>query len=61
MVVFSSLEAARRAGFRWFEYSREYQLHVVQLDQWTPRGRIRALAFARPSEEERSGLQGGAT
>jgi hypothetical protein len=53
MTVFSSLAQAQREGFRWLEYSREYGLHVVEIDFATPRGRVRALAFARPEPGER--------
>jgi len=52
MIGFSSIEAANREGFVWLEYSTEYQLHVVQRDWATPRGRVRALGFARPSPQE---------
>jgi len=51
------MEAATRAGFRWYSFSAEYHLHVVELDRATPRGRVRALAFARPTEGDLRDLE----
>jgi hypothetical protein len=52
VIVFSSMQKALEAGFRWLDFNREYDLHVVELDVATPRGRVRALAFARPDRSD---------
>jgi hypothetical protein len=49
MMVFQSLESARRAGFRWVEFVEDYELHRVELDWLRPDGRrVKMLAWARP-------------
>jgi len=53
MVVFSSLAAAIQAGFRWYAFSRSERLHIVELDRAGSNGhRVKALAFAVPTDEE---------
>lgn len=53
MYVFSSLQAAQSAGFRWYAFSEAEGLHIVELDQRRSSGkRMKALAFARPSPDE---------
>jgi hypothetical protein len=53
VIVFSSLAAAQREGFRWFEYLHEQQLHRVERDVQRPDGkRVKMLAFALPQSEE---------
>jgi hypothetical protein len=48
MTIFSSVEAALRHGFVWFEFDRRLGLHVVVRDDRRVDGRrVRALAFAR--------------
>lgn len=55
VIVFSSLAAAQREGFRWFEYLPEQQLHRVERDAVRPDGkRVKMLAFALPQSEEPS-------
>jgi hypothetical protein len=51
MFIFSSLQAARRAGFQWFERSVSSNLHIVVQDGLNRGRRQRALAFARCNEE----------
>jgi len=48
MVIFSSLQAAHKAGFQWF--AREGEFEVVFMDGVHPRTRQRqrSLAFAYP-------------
>lgn len=49
MIVFSSLEEARRHGFSWYEFNRSLELHVVVRDFLRGDGRrVRALAYAKP-------------
>jgi len=53
LIVFSSLAAAQREGFRWFEYLPDQQLHRVERDAQRPDGkRVKMLAFARPQADE---------
>ncbi len=53
MYVFSSLEAALNAGFRWSAYLADEQLHLVEVDRVDRAGRrVRALALARRDDAE---------
>ncbi|MFN8605988.1 MAG: hypothetical protein U0931_00540 [Vulcanimicrobiota bacterium] len=53
MIVFSSLSAALREGYRWSEYLPYEQLHRVERDVQRPDGkRIKMLAFAKPQPED---------
>jgi hypothetical protein len=47
MIVFSSLEAARREGFQPFDFDREQNLFVVQADMRRSSYRVKMLALAR--------------
>ncbi|MHB2015875.1 MAG: hypothetical protein ACYCW6_02905 [Candidatus Xenobia bacterium] len=55
MVVFSSLEAAQREGFKWYAFNVDYKLHVVELDRRSRRvinQREKLMAFAHPSPQD---------
>ena len=53
MVVFSSLEAAKREGFEWLEFQTKTEMHVVVKTMTRRDGlKQRALAFAKPSLAE---------
>ncbi len=53
MVVFSSLVAAYREGFRWSEFLPQQKLHRVERDVRRADGkRVKMLAFAQPEPEE---------
>jgi hypothetical protein len=53
LIVFSSLSAARREGYRWSEFLPYEQLHRVERDAQRPDGkRVKMLAFARPEPDE---------
>ena len=50
MYVFSNLDAARQAGFYWFDFDRESGLHIVESDRLRSDGRReKSHAFARQS------------
>lgn len=49
MMTFSSVEAAERYGFRWFEYREDMGLHLVLRRYIRSDGLlVRQLAWARP-------------
>ena len=54
MVVFISLEAAQREGFKWYCYHVDYKLHVVELDRPGRRDshREKLMAFACPGPHD---------
>ncbi len=53
MVVFSSLEKAKEHGFRWVEFRRDLEVHLVERVDTRFDGLLaRSLAFARPLPEE---------
>lgn len=53
MIVFSSLIAALREGYRWSEYLPSEKLHRVERDAQRPDGkRVKMLAFARPQPDD---------
>ncbi|MBS2040288.1 hypothetical protein JST97_35200 [bacterium] len=53
MIIFSSLSAALREGYRWSEYLQHEQLHRVERDVRRPDGkRVKMLAFAKPQPED---------
>ncbi len=52
MTVFTSLAAAITAGFSWYSFSREYNLHIVRIDFARNGRRVGALAFAKINPEE---------
>jgi len=53
MIIFSSLAAAHREGFRWLEFLPQQQLHRVERDVQRPDGkRVKMLALARPEPED---------
>ncbi len=47
-MIFSSVEAAQRHGFKWLEFDRKLGLHLMVRDDRRADGlRVRALAYAR--------------
>ena len=49
-MIFSSVEAAQRHGFKWLEFDRKLGLHLMVRDDRRADGlRVRALAYARAS------------
>lgn len=55
MTIFTSVEAAQRHGFVWYEHDRSLGLHlVVREDRRSDGLRVRAVAFARDSAFEPS-------
>lgn len=51
MVIFSSLVAALREGYRWVEFLPATGLHRVERDVMRGDGkRVKMMAFARPEE-----------
>ena len=50
MIVFSSLQASEREGFRWLEYRAELRLHVVVRSVRRPDG----LPVHRETDARRS-------
>ncbi|MBT9585228.1 hypothetical protein IV102_17925 [bacterium] len=56
MIVFSSLSAAQREGYRWSEFLHQQQLHRVERDVMRADGkRVKMMAFAQPQAEELEG------
>lgn len=51
MVVFSSVKAAQREGFKVLEYCVEYKLFIVERDVRRDALRVKMCAFARPSRQ----------
>lgn len=53
MTIFSSLKAAEREGFRWLEFRRDLELHIVTRSFFRRDGLCQlALAFARASQDK---------
>jgi len=48
-VVFSSVKAAQREGFKVLEFCAEYKLYVMEKDIRREAIRVKMCAFARPS------------